>query len=168
MTLQLIDPIKWPNYSLELIGIYVHINIHNKESLTRRCQIDKCTTVFDIFEYIYVIWVNGWHASFCITNNHHHVTITTHVIKRHFLIWITEVRQPMKRRWSCVLTLKYIFICVYLWTRQRILNTLIVVDPYLRLMGIKKFQTRGCFVWNFLSPIRRRYQSTTSRCSGFL
>ena len=42
-----------------------------------------------------------------------------------------------KRRRSCVLTLKYIFICVFWWTRQRIHNTLIVVDRYLRLMGDK-------------------------------
>ena len=36
--------------------------------------------------------------------------------------------------------LKYNFICVYWWTRQRIHNTLIVVDRYLRpimLMGDK-------------------------------
>ena len=42
-----------------------------------------------------------------------------------------------KCRCSCVLTLKYTFICVYWWTRQRIHNTLIVVDRYLRLMGDK-------------------------------
>ena len=41
------------------------------------------------------------------------------------------------RRCSCVLTLKYTFICVYWWTRQRIHNTLVVVDRYLRLMGDK-------------------------------
>ena len=35
------------------------------------------------------------------------------------------------------LTLKYTFIYVYWWTRQRIHNTLIVVDRYLRLMGDK-------------------------------
>ena len=35
------------------------------------------------------------------------------------------------------LTLKYTFICVYCWTRQRIHNTLIVVDRYLWLMGDK-------------------------------
>ena len=34
--------------------------------------------------------------------------------------------------------------------------------------GDKKILDKGRFVWNFLSPIRRRYQSTTSRCSGFL
>ena len=61
----------------------------------------------------------------------------THAIKRHFLIWMTTVRQPTKRRRSCVLTLKYTFVCVYWWTRQRIHNTLIVVDRYLRLMGDK-------------------------------
>ena len=50
---------------------------------------------------------------------------------------MTTVRQPTKHRRSCVLTLKYIFICVYWWTRQRIHNTLIAVDRYLRLMGDK-------------------------------
>ena len=33
--------------------------------------------------------------------------------------------------------LKYTFICVYWWTRQRIHNTLIVVDRYLRFVGGK-------------------------------
>ena len=50
---------------------------------------------------------------------------------------MTTVRQPTKRRRFCVLTLKYTFICVYWWTRQRIHNTLIAVDRYLRLMGDK-------------------------------
>ena len=45
--------------------------------------------------------------------------------------------ETTKRRCSCVLTLKYTFICVYWWTRQRIHNTLIAVDRYLRLMGDK-------------------------------
>ena len=47
-------------------------------------------------------WVNGWHVLLCIANNRHAVTITTHAIKRHFLIWMTRVRQPTKRRRSCV------------------------------------------------------------------
>ena len=34
-------------------------------------------------------------------------------------------------------TLKHTFICVYWWTRQRIHNTLIVVDRYVRLVGDK-------------------------------
>ena len=87
--------------------------------------------------YLHGLSLNGWHDVFCITNNRHDVTITTHAIKRHFLIWITTVRQPTKRRCSCVLTLKYTFICVNWWTRQRIHNTLIVVDVYLRPMGDK-------------------------------
>ena len=84
--------------------------------------------------YPYGLSLNGWHALLCIANNRHAVTITTHAIKRHFLIWMTTVRQPTQRR---RLTLKYTFICVYWWTRQRIHNTLIVVDRYLRLMGDK-------------------------------
>ena len=58
------------------------------------------------------------------------------------------------------LTLKYTFICVHWWTRQRIHNTLIVVDRYLRLMGDKTIPDSA-------EP-RCRYRSTTSRCSGFL
>ena len=74
---------------------------------------------------------------FASANNRHGVTITTHAIQRHFLIWMTTVRQPTKLRCSCVLTLKCTFSCVYWWTRQRIHNTLIVVDRYLRLMEDK-------------------------------
>ena len=91
--------------------------------------------VWYIRTYLYGLSLNGWHVLFCIVNNRHGVTITTHAIKRHFLIWMTTVRQPTKHWWSCVLTLKCTFICVYCWTRQRIHNTLIVVDRYLRLMG---------------------------------
>ena len=87
--------------------------------------------------YLYGLSLNGWHALFCITNNRHDVIITTHAIKRHFLIWMTTMRQSMKRRRSCVLTLKYTFICVYWWTGQMIYNIFIVVDRYLRLMGDK-------------------------------
>ena len=83
--------------------------------------------------YLYGLNLKGWHALFRIENNRDGVTITTHAIKRHFLIWMTTVRQPTKRRCS----FKCTFICVYWWTRQRIHNTLIVVDRYLRLMGDK-------------------------------
>ena len=94
----------------------------------------KCVWYFCI--YLYGLSVNGWHALFRITNNRQDFTMT-HAIKRHVLIWMTTMRQPTKRRCSCVLTLKYTFICVYWWTRQRIHNTLILVDRYLRLMGDK-------------------------------
>ena len=87
--------------------------------------------------YPYCLSLNEWYALLCIANNRHSVAKTTHAIKRHFLIWMTTGRQPTKRRRSCVLTLKYTFICVYWWTRQRTHNTLIVVDRYLRLMGDK-------------------------------
>ena len=93
----------------------------------------KCVWYFCIYLY----GLSGWHALFRITNNRHDVTITTHAIECHFLIWMTTMRQPMKRRCSNVLTLKYTFIGVYWWTRQRIHNTLLVVDRYLRLMGDK-------------------------------
>ena len=124
----------WHNHPLKLIGIFVHIHTHSKESTTQRCR--RLTDVqLRLILYIY-IWfsLNGWHASRCITNNPKDVTITTHAMKRHFLIWITTVRQPTKRGCSCVLTLKYTFVCVYWWTRQRIHKALIAVDRCLRLM----------------------------------
>ena len=125
--------------------------------------------VWYVCTYLYSLSLNGCHALLCIVNNRHDVTITTHAIKCHFLIWVTTVRQPTKRRCSCVLTLRYTFICVYWWTRQRIHNTLIVVDRYLRLMGDKNdSRLGGASSGIVLSPIRRRYRSTTSRCSGFL
>ena len=98
-------------------------------------QMYNCVWYF--CTYPYGLRLNVWHALLCIANNRHGVTITPHSIKRHFFIWMTKVRQPTKRRRSCVLTLIYTFICVYLWTRLRINNTLIAVDRYLRLMGDK-------------------------------
>ena len=96
-------------------------------------QLFGDVTKFCIYQYD--LSLNGWHASFYITNNRHDVTITKHAIKHHFLIWMKTVRQPTKRRCSCVLTLKYTFICFYWWTKQKIHNTLIVVDRYLWVMG---------------------------------
>ena len=100
----IIDPIKGPNYPLELLGIHVHINTHNKESLTQRSHRLTNVQLCLIFLYIYLngLSLNGWHALFCITNNRHCITITTHAIKRDFLIWMMTVKQPMKRRCSCV------------------------------------------------------------------
>ena len=87
-----------------------------------------------------------WHALICIANNRHSVTIATHAIRSHFLIWMTTVRQPTERRRSCVLTWQYTFICVYWWTRQRMHNTSIAVDRYLRLMGDKtEPRMESCF-----------------------
>ena len=71
---------------------------------------------------------------------------------------MTTVRQPTKRRRSCVLTLKYTFICVYWWTRQRIHNTLIVVDRYLRLMGDKAEPRLESFYPPFVAGIDLPHQ----------
>ena len=96
VTSQLTDPIMWPSYPLQLIGICVYINPHNKESLTQTCRRSTNEQLCLIFLYIFIydLSLNGWHASLCITNNRHNVTITTHAIKRHFLIWMATVRQP--------------------------------------------------------------------------
>ena len=116
------------------------ISTHTTKNPRHRDVIDQqmynCVGYF--CTYPYGLSFNEWHVLLCVANNRHSVTITTHVIKRYFLIWMTTVRQPTKRRCSCVLlTLKCTFICIYWWTRQRIHNTLIVVDRYLRLMGDK-------------------------------
>ena len=65
VTSQLTDRIKWPNYPLELIGIYVHINTHNKESLTQRCRRSTNVQICWIFcIYLYGLSLNGWQALF--------------------------------------------------------------------------------------------------------
>ena len=89
--------------------------------------------------YPYGLCLNGWYALLCIANNRHGVTITTHEIKRHSLIWVMMVKQPTKSQRSCVLNVKYTFICVCWWTTHKIHYTLIVVDRYQRLMGDKTF-----------------------------
>ena len=55
VTSQLTDPIKWPNYPLELIRIYVHINTHNKEFLQQRCRRSTNVRLCLIYSYI-SIW----------------------------------------------------------------------------------------------------------------
>ena len=108
VTSQLTNPFKLPNYPLQLIGIYEHKNTHNKESRHKNVvdrQMYNCITVWYFCIYLYGLSLNGWHALFCITNNRHNITITTHAIKHHFLIWMTMVRQTMKRRCPCVLTI---------------------------------------------------------------
>ena len=178
VTSQLIDPIKWRNYPIELIGIYVHINTPNNEYLAPRCRRSTNVQLCLIFLYIPIwFWVLlDDMPYFCITNNRHDVTITTHAIKRHFLIWMTTVREPTKRRCSCILTFKYVFICVYWWTRQRIHNTLIVVDRYLRLMGDKTIPNSAeprleSFYPPFVAGIDLPYQgvvdSYSLRCLAF-
>ena len=44
--------IKWPCYPLKLIGIYVHVNTHNKESLTQRRRRLTSVQLCLIFLYI--------------------------------------------------------------------------------------------------------------------
>ena len=86
VTSQVTDQIKWPNYPVELIGIYVHINTHNKESWHKGAvdrQIYNC--VWYLCTYPYGLSLDGWHALLCIANNHHAVTIATHAIKLPYL-----------------------------------------------------------------------------------
>ena len=45
--------------------------------------------------------------------------------------------------------LRYAF---YRWTTQRVCSTLIVVDQYLRLVGIKWFHTHRSLIWNHFIP----------------
>ena len=58
VTSQLTDPITLPNYPLELIGIYVHINTQNKESLIQRCRRSTNVQLCLIFLHI-SIWFDS-------------------------------------------------------------------------------------------------------------
>ena len=84
--------------------------------------------------YPYGLSLKVWYALLCIANNRHGVSITTHAIKRHFLILNDDGETTYETPTFLCFNLK---IYLYLWTRQRIHNTLIVVDRYLRLMGDK-------------------------------
>ena len=57
VTSQTTDRIKWPNYPVELIGIYVHKHTQQRIPDTKMSQIDKYTTVFDIFVHIHMVCV---------------------------------------------------------------------------------------------------------------
>ena len=113
---------------------HIHPTKHPRYKDVEDRQLYNCVSYCCI--YLHGPSLNGWNASFCITNNHQDVTITMHAINRHFLIWMMTVKQLTKHRFS-VFNLKYTFIGVYWWTRQRIHNTLILVNRYLRLMGDK-------------------------------
>ena len=62
VTSQLTDRIKWPNYPLQLNGIYLHINTHNKESLTQRCRRSTNVQMCLIFLYISIWFESKWLA----------------------------------------------------------------------------------------------------------
>ena len=65
VTSQSTDPIKWPTDPLELIRIYVHINTHNKESLTQRCR--RSTNVQLCLNFLYIsIWFESQWMAFVI------------------------------------------------------------------------------------------------------
>ena len=68
VTSQLTDRIKWPNYPLELIGMYVPINTHNKESLTQRCRKSTNVQMCLVFLYIFIWFESKWLA--CLISHH--------------------------------------------------------------------------------------------------
>ena len=68
VTSQLTDRIKWPNYPLELIGIYVHINTHNKKSLTQRCRRSTNVQMCWISLYISIWFESKWMT--CLISHH--------------------------------------------------------------------------------------------------
>ena len=68
VTSQLTGPIHWPNYPLELIGIYVHINTHNNESLTQRCRRSINVQLCPIYLYI-SIWFESWWTAYLILHH---------------------------------------------------------------------------------------------------
>ena len=62
VTSQLTDPIKWPIHPLKLIGIYVHKDTHNKESLTQKCRRSTNVQLCLIFVYISIWFESQWMA----------------------------------------------------------------------------------------------------------
>ena len=68
MTSQLTDRIKWPNYPLQLIWIYVNINTYNKESLTQICRRSANVQMCFIFLYISIWFKSKWMA--CLISHH--------------------------------------------------------------------------------------------------
>ena len=92
------------------------------------CPIDTCKIMFDILIYQCGWSFSGRHTLFYS----HDVTIIARTSVCHFLILMTTVRQPAKRRCRSFLTFKTTF---HWWTRQRINYTLIVADRLLRLIG---------------------------------
>ena len=57
VTSQLTHPIKWRNYPFELMFKCAYINTQQRIHDTKISYIDKCTTVFDIFVHIHMVWV---------------------------------------------------------------------------------------------------------------
>ena len=83
VTSQLTNPIKWPNYPLQLIWIYVHINTHKEESLTQRYR--RLTNVQLCLKFLYDFSLNGWHALFVSQ-----ITVTTSPL-RHMQLSATSL-----------------------------------------------------------------------------
>ena len=145
VTSQLTDQIKWPNYPLELIRIYVHINTHNKESPTQGCHRSTNVQLCLIFcTYPYVLSFNGWHVLLHIANNHHSVTITSHALPYLDDDGQTTYETPT---FLCFNLKIHLHLCLFV-NETKNPQHLDTCNSW----GIKRFQTRRCLVWNRFIP----------------
>ena len=130
--------------------IYTHTtkNPWHKDVIDR--QMYDCVGHF--CTYPYGLSLNGWRALLCIENNRHGVTITTHATKRHFLIWMTTVRQPTKRRRSCVYLKIHFYLCLLVNETKNPQHLDCGRSIPATHGGIKRFQTRRSLVWNRFIP----------------
>ena len=126
MTSQSTNPIKWQIYPDHLIAIYGHIDPCDKILITPIC----CISTPVQFWLIYFILVGLEVLLDGIQYWSHKKTVLCITVRAcatllHFPIWMRMLGQMRHADNHCVFTLNYVF---NPWTRQRIHNTLIVVD----------------------------------------
>ena len=110
------------------------------------CHVDvnTCTIKFDIYSYWWDYSLGGRHSlSFTFVSPKGHVQLrATSCLDE------TDDDTLVSR---CVYV-KIRFLSVNSWMRQSIHNTLILVDRFMQLLGIKRFQTRRSVVWDRFIP----------------
>ena len=133
-------------------------------------DLQMCNCVRYICIYLYGLSLNGWHALFRITNNHHGVTITMHAVKRHFHIHMvdgdeTTYELPM---FLCFNLKIHLYLCLLVNETKNPQHLDCGRSIPVTHGGWNDSRLGGASSGIVLSPIHCRYRSTTSRCSGFL
>ena len=135
MTSQWTDLIKWPIYPYHSVQINVHIDTYNKVLMTPVCRTSATEQLWLVYFHI--------DRTRALVDDIHYLelfgTTTIPSLRRykgtpHIFILLRAVEQLRHAAFRGVFVLNYAF---YRWTRQRIHNTVIVVDRYLRLMENK-------------------------------
>ena len=152
MTSQSTDLMKWPIYPKHLIGIRGYIDTCNKIFMT---PIYHTSTAIQL-------WLIFFRTGVLVDGIHYLAPQQNRILRRHkslcnsapLPIRMRIVGQLRHADYRGIFILEYAF---YRWTRQRIHDTLIVVDRSLRFMGDTLF-----------IPTRRRYRSSTSVSNEFL